>query len=199
MAEDIKGLIEKIQQDGIKAAEEKAAEIESRALRQANEIVEKARQEADKIIKDAQDRIAQMQEASRASLKQAGRNLLLDLRKEIDTALGRVISTRVHDALSPGELAKIIMALVKDYSGKDKADIVILAKKEDLERLEKGFLHELREAAKKGITLMPQEEISGGFIISYDGGKSHFDFTDKALAEYLSRYLKPKLAEILKH
>jgi vacuolar-type H+-ATPase subunit E/Vma4 len=45
--------------------------------------------------------------------------------------------------------------------------------------------------------LRPAEEISGGFTISFDDGKSCYDFTDKALAEYIGIYLKPKLNQIL--
>ena len=70
-------------------------------------------------------------------------------------------------------------------------------KKEDQEKIEKGLLAELKEEVKKGITLKPSEDIAGGFIISYDAGKSHFDFTDKALAEYFSLYLKPKIGQML--
>ena len=66
-----------------------------------------------------------------------------------------------------------------------------------LEKLEKGFLQELKEKVKSGITLKSTADISGGFTISFDSGKSHLDFTDHALAEYLSNYLKPKLKEIL--
>jgi vacuolar-type H+-ATPase subunit E/Vma4 len=46
--------------------------------------------------------------------------------------------------------------------------------------------------------VQPSEDISSGFIISYDQGKSYFDFSDKALAEYIAGYLKPQLSEILK-
>lgn len=199
MAQEIKELIEKIQQDGIKAAEEKAREIESKALKQANEIVQKAQEDAENALKDAQGRIAKMEEAANASLRQAGRNALLDLRKEIDAMLDKLVALRIHEALSPSELAKLVTTLVKDYSHKENAEITAFFKKEDLEKIENGFLRDLKEAAKKGITLKPASDITGGFIISYDAGKSHFDFTDKALAEYISQYLKPKLAGLLKN
>ncbi|PIW68507.1 MAG: V-type ATP synthase subunit E, partial [Candidatus Omnitrophica bacterium CG12_big_fil_rev_8_21_14_0_65_42_8] len=52
--------------------------------------------------------------------------------------------------------------------------------------------------AKKGIVVRASDEISVGFTISFDAGKSQYDFTDKALAEYIGVYLKPKLSEILK-
>ena len=51
MTEDIKGLIEKINQEGIKSAEEKARKIESEAIRQAEEIVARAKKDAQKTVR----------------------------------------------------------------------------------------------------------------------------------------------------
>jgi len=58
-------------------------------------------------------------------------------------------------------------------------------------------MDKLRQEAARGITLQPGEEIQGGFTISFDNGKSCYDFTDKALADYIITYLKPKLKKIL--
>ena len=196
MAEEIKNLIEKIQQEGFKVAEDKAKDIQEQAKHHAKEIIEKAKNEADKIILDAKDKIAKMEESSKATLKQVSRDLLLSIKKEVNTLLGKLIVSNVRQSLNPDELAKIITMLIKDHKGKE--DIIISLKKEDLEKLEKVFVGELKEEVKKGIVLRPSEDILGGFIISYDGGKSHFDFTDKALAEYIGSYIKPKIGEIIK-
>ena len=198
MTEDIKELIEKIQQDGVKIAEDKAKRIEIEAKQQAEEIVKKAKSQADKLIKEAQEKISKTEEAAKASLKQAARDMLLTLRKEICTLLDKIIKLNVSQALAPQELAKIIAILVEDFSSQDKTNVAISLSKEDAQSLEKSFLGGLKEEIKKSVILKPSEDISGGFVISYDGGKSHFDFSDKALAEYISQYLKPKLGELLK-
>lgn len=196
MAEELKDLIEKIQQEGVKAAQDQARQIEDEARKQADAIIEKAKAQAQNLIAEAEDKISRMEESTKASLDQVGRDIMLSLRKEINAMLDRLIVLQVREALSPEELAKIITLLIKDYHGKD--DITIMLKKEDLEKIEKSFLAKLKEETKKGVVLKPSEDILGGFIISYDSGKSHFDFTDKALAEYIGKYLKPKLAQILK-
>lgn len=198
MAEELKDLIEKIHEEGVRAAEDKAKEIEADAKRRAEAIIKKATQEAENLIKQARDTIARDQQGTRALLKQAGRDMLLALRKEIVATLEGLIKLRVRKALSPAEIAKILKALVADSIAKGKDEIVISLKSEDLEKLEKGFLAELKQQARNGITLKSRDDITAGFIISYDAGKSHFDFTDKALAEYISSQVKPALAEILK-
>ncbi len=198
MAEEIKDLIEKIQNEGVKVAEEKARSIEEAARQKAREILEKAGSQAAGLIAEAKEQNARLEASTQAALRQAGRDFILGLKKEINGLLDKLITLRLRQALNPEEMAKIIPALIKDYRGKTDGEAIISLKKEDLEEMAAGFLSELKEEIKKGITLKPSEDILGGFIISYDGGKSYFDFTDQALAEYISAYLAPKLSQILK-
>ena len=196
MAQDIKNLIEKIQQDGIRVAEEKAKEIENQARREVTQILEKAKTEAARLISEAKEEIGRAKEEQKTFLAQAGRDLLLALRKEISAMLERIILQEVKDTLTPEAMYKIIAEVIKGSSLEE--EIVISLNKVDLANLEKEFLRKLKEETRKGVVLKPSEEISGGFIISFDRGKSHFDFSDKALVEYIGTYLKPKLAELLK-
>lgn len=198
MAEDLKNLIEKINEEGIKAAENKAREIEDEARQRAKAIIERAERDGDKIIADAKREVVKMEKSGEAALKQAGRNLIISLKKEIASMLDRLILLRVRDELSPGAMAKIITSLIKNYKGQDEGDIIVSLNKKDLEKMGKSFLAKLKEGIKKGVTLKQSDDIQGGFIITYDSGKSHYDFTDEALTEYISLYLKPKLGELLK-
>lgn len=198
MAEEIRDLIEKINQEGIKAAEEKAYQIESAAKQKADQLLEKAKLEAERMLAEARKKISQDEQKEKTLLAQAGRDMLLALREEINAMLGRILLAEIRQAFSPEFLFDILKELIKSHSAKHSADIEVLLKKEDLEILEKRFLAKLKDELKKGIVLKPAEEISGGFTISFDNGKSCYDFTDQALAEYIGNYLKPKLAELLK-
>jgi V/A-type H+-transporting ATPase subunit E len=198
MAEEIRDLIEKINQEGIRAAEEKAQNIEAAAKQRADDILAQARLEAEEMIAVAKDRIHREDEKGKTLLVQAGRDLLLSLRKEINAMLGRIVVSDIQQTLTPEALFKLLSEVVRNFSAKEGSDITVLLNKDDLEILEKFFLLQLREETRKKIILMPAEEISGGFTISFDSGKSCFDFTDKALAEYIGTYLKPKLNQILK-
>jgi V/A-type H+-transporting ATPase subunit E len=197
MAEEIRDLIEKINLEGIKAAEEKAQNIEAAAKQRADEMLAQARLEAEEMIAAAKDRIRREDEKGKTLLAQAGRDLLLSLRKEINAMLGRIVVSDIRQALTPEALSKLLSEVVRNYSAGESSDITVFVKKEDLEILEKSFLHKLREETKKTIILRHAEEISGGFTISFDDGKSCYDFTDRALAEYIGTHLKPKLNQIL--
>jgi len=197
MAEEIRDLIEKINQEGIRAAEEKAQNIEAAAKQRADDLLARAKLEAEEMIAAAKDRVRREDETGKTLLAQAGRDLLLSLRKEINAMLGRIVVSDIRKVLTPQALSRLLSDVIKNYSAGGSIDIVVLLNRDDLETMEKNFLHKLMEETKKNIILRPAEEISGGFTISFDSGKSCYDFTDKALAEYIGTYLKPKLNQIL--
>ncbi len=194
MTQDIQNLIVKIQQEGVHAAETKAAAIEQAALEQAREIVRKAQAEARALIQAAQESLRQEEAAMQANLAQAGRDFLIALRQQINTLLTGIITRNIDQALGAQELARIIVEMAR---AADTGQISVTLSKQDAEALEKGFLHKLQDELKKEIVLRPSDDIRRGFTISFDSGKSCFDFTDKALAEYIGQVLKPKLDEIL--
>ena len=197
MPEEIRDLIDKINQDGIRAAEEKAREIEAAAKQRADEVLDRARLDAEKIVAVAHERIRREEESEKTLLAQAGRDLLLSLRIEIIAMLRRIMVSDIREALTPEALSRLLSDVIRHQSAGEKGDIVVFLKKEDLEALEKNFLQRLREETMKKIVLKPAEEISGDFVISFDSGRSCHDFSDKALADYIGRYLKPKLQGIL--
>ena len=124
MTEDIKGLIEKIQKEGIQAAEAKAKEIEGLALKKAESIIQEARLRAGQIIAAAKEETSRAEEGTKIALKQASRDMLLSLRKEINAMLERLITSHIQQTLKADELAKIILSFVKEHSGENKEDIV---------------------------------------------------------------------------
>ena len=198
MTEDIKSLIEKINQEGVQAAEAKASQIQEQAERRAEGILAKARKEAARLLAEAGEKLKLMEDKHRQLLAQAGRDFLLSLRKEISVAIEQLILKDVRQALAPEALHKILAEAIKNYGGQQKSEVVVSLKAEDAVMLQKHYLAKLTEETKKGIILKPSGEISGGFTISFDAGRSQFDFTDSALAEYIGTYLKPQLNEILK-
>lgn len=197
MADQIKELIEKIQAEGVQAAQAKAGEIENEARQRADWIVQKATAQAKNIVDDAQDTVNRMQASGQAALQQSGRDVLLTLKKEIDAMLQRVIASQTAATLTPEELSRIISGLIQAYGGKNDAEVIVYLKEQDRQALEGHFLNKLQEDVKKNIELRAQGDINAGLVISFDGGKSQFDFTDRALADYIGSFLKPAVAQLL--
>ncbi|MBU0547606.1 MAG: hypothetical protein KJ710_02025 [Candidatus Omnitrophica bacterium] len=198
MAQEIKDLIAKIQQEGIQVAQTQAAQIKTEADSRAQKIIADARMQAEKIIEQANLEAKKLDASTNASLKQAGRDLLISLRKEINSMLEKLVKLNIRQTLTVEELTRIIRDLIKNAPLSLGSQIVISLAQQDKEELEKGFLKRLTEETKKQIILKSADEVDSGFIISFDAGKSTFDFSAQALAEYISGSLKPELNKILK-
>ena len=198
MTEELKHLIEKIREEGIEVAEGKARVIEEEAGKRAEDIIQKAKKESQSIVAKAKEEAAKTEAATKALLEQAARDILISLRKEIGSTLDRVALAEIHGSLASQQMADIITALIKEYVKGGEGDIVVMLNKGDVEKVQKSVMGGLGAEIKKGVTIRPSEDITGGFTISFDGGKSHYDFSDKALAEYIGTYVHPKLRELLK-
>lgn len=198
MAQEINELIAKIQREGVKAAEEQAAQLREQALAEAKKISEAARLEAKKITDQAVFEAKKTRESTEASLRQAGRDLLINLKKEIQAMLERLVKADMRGNFSAEETEKIIAELIKNTPLAPGAEVVISLNPDDKKKLEKVFFARLAAETKKKINLKSADEIACGFMISFDSGSSSFDFSDKAMAEYICGCLKPELDKILK-
>ncbi|MDO8489643.1 MAG: hypothetical protein Q7S42_06020 [Candidatus Omnitrophota bacterium] len=198
MAKEIKDLIAKIQSEGVKVAEDKAREIEAKAHVQAQLIIAQAHAQAKKIISDAQEQADNTKRSMDAALNQAGRDFLITLRAQINMILERLVAENIRQSLNSEELSKIILALVKGATDKAGSQIIITLSTEDRKHLEKFFLKKLIEETKTQSVFKSSDEIGAGLRISFDAGKSYFDFSDTALAEYIILNIRPELGRILK-
>jgi len=199
MAQEIKDLIAKIQSEGVTIAQERAREIENKALEQAQKIIAQARLEAQKIIEDARKAQEEIKVSTESACIQAGRDFLITLRSKISSLLDQLVEKDLRLALTTEELTRIITTLVKSASADINAQIIITLNEKDRGLLEKAFLHKLNQEVKSGIVLKSSDEVSAGFRISFDAGKSHFDFSSAALAEYISANIRPELSRVLKN
>ncbi|VAX38022.1 hypothetical protein MNBD_UNCLBAC01-725 [hydrothermal vent metagenome] len=200
MSQQVQELIDKIKSEGVAAAEDKAKEIETQAESKAKDIVAGAQSQAEQIIAEAKQKAQTTQQSTEMALKQSSRDMLLSLRKKIEQSLQKIISAEVDDALTSENLSNILTNLSnKFFENKDSNEnIFVTLSDEDLSSLKDGFIAKLKEQLKQPITFQSSDDVSKGFAISFDSGKSAFDFTDASLAEYLGLYLNEHVASLLK-
>ncbi len=198
MAQEIKDLIAKIQAEGVKIAQDKAREIETKAQAKAEKMIAEANLEAKIIIDEAKAQTDKDSRSAKDSLNQAGRDFLIMLKGRINAMLDKLVIENIRQSLTSEELAKIILILIKGAENKNKEEVIVTLSQTDAKFLEKYFLSKLVLEAKSQIVLKSSDEISAGLRISFDAGKSHFDFSDKALAEYICANINPELNRILK-
>ncbi len=197
MAEEIKSLIEKIQKEGVDKARENAHRIEEEARVCSLELVARAKKEAELIIQKAKEESLRFKSSTEAALAQSARDFLIRL-KEANALLKKIIISDVEKYLDHEEMAKIINSLIKDHFKAQGDNIEVTFSARDLDKMKHCFFSRLSDQAKKGITLSSSQSLSSGFTISFDAGKSHFDFSGQALGEYLSAYFNKELAKVFK-
>ena len=199
MSQHVQELIDKIKTEGLQAADQKAKEVEDSAKAGVQRIIADAEVKAKHIVADAEAKAQATRESTEMALKQAARDTLLALRKEIEGVLQKVIAKETKGALSPEQLAGIISEIVKGSVKANLAEsnIEVTVSAADLKTLEDGFAAKIQKEIKQPVTFKSADGISTGFTISFDEGKSCFDFTEASLVEYLGTYLNTQVAALL--
>ncbi|MCD4780216.1 MAG: hypothetical protein K8S27_06695 [Candidatus Omnitrophica bacterium] len=198
MAQQIQQLIDRIKEEGVHAAEQKAVQLEKESQQQARQIIEDARNQAEKMIADAREDIEKLQQASHMALQQSARDMLLTLKKELQAVLQHIVARDVRDTLSVENMMRVIQSLVESESAQAQGEIELVLNESDVKALKDGFLARLQKEIKNNIVIKSADDIHKGFNISFDQGRSSFDFSDESLAEYLGAFLNNQLALIIK-
>ncbi len=193
----LKELIDKIKNEGVKEAEEAGKKIKDDAESQKSELISNAEKEAADIVEKAKQEAASAEERGNEALKQAGRNLLLQLNTTIQKVFEETVTKEVKEAYSEKILEDAIVSLINGWSEKGDTKLEVLLSEEDCSKIESGLKSKLGDKMKEGITIKPVADIEAGFRISEKEGKLYYDFTHKGIAECLMEYLNPKLGELM--
>ncbi len=199
MSQQVQELIDKIKNEGIEQAESKASEITAEAQKQAQQIIADAKAQAEQILNDAKTQIAKQEESSQKILQQASRDTLLSLRKSVESILNSIVQKEVGSSLDANKLSDVISNVVKESSkqaGKDSS-IEVLLNAKDLKAVGDTFISKLQKEIKEPLNIQSSDDVAKGFTISYDSGKSSFDFTDESLAEYFRGFLNNQISAIV--
>ena len=194
----VQELINKIKRDGIETASEEAAKIKLEAETEAKQIVEAARKEAAEIVAKGKKDAERAEKAGLAALEQASRNLVLVFKGEIEALLDQVIKTQLGASYNTDVLKAVLPDLLKAWGTKSTDSLAVLLPEASLKKLQGYFKEKLASELKRGLELRSDRNLAVGFRIANKDGSAYYDFSADSVAEMLSAYLNPHLAEILK-
>jgi V/A-type H+-transporting ATPase subunit E len=198
----VQELITKIKKDGIESASEEAAKIKHEAQTEARSIIESAQKEAVEIIAKGKQDAERSEKAGVAALEQASRNLILAFKGEIQALLDSIVISQMGKSLNDDVLKAIIPELIHSWSAKRSSggadSLAVLLSSASLDKLRVFFKTKLTAELKKGLELKADPHLTAGFRIANKDGSAFYDFSAESVAEQISAYLNPKLAEILK-
>lgn len=192
-------LIEQIKKDGVEAAETQAEEILVSAKTEAEKIISDAQAQADIIMLNAKAENERLVKSSEDAIRQAGRNLLISFRESVARELRAIVGDSVGSMYSSDSFAKLIINAVECWTGNSESgDISVILNSNDLEKLEKALLAELKTRMLDGVTLKANDNFDGGFRIAVNNGEAYYDYSSGAVTDMLSNYLSPRVTALLK-
>jgi V/A-type H+-transporting ATPase subunit E len=190
-------LIEKIKKDGIEAADGEAARLKAQAQAQAKGIVESARKEAAAMVEKARADADRFEKAGIASVGQASRNLVLAFKTEIQTLLDKIVARELAASYGGDVLKAVLPAIITGWANGGADSLSVILPEAQLKQLEAFFQEKLASELKNGLELKSDRNLGAGFRIASKDGSAYYDFSAESVAELLSAYLNPRLAEIL--
>lgn len=198
MSQQLQGLLDKINQDGIAKAQEQSREIISEANRKANEIIEQAKKEAAQIVKNANTEADNLTKRAESAISQASRDIILKLKAEIENRLNNVLNIQTEQLMTAEFMAGIIKDLVAAFIKDSNDELTVLTAVKDVDALTAALQASLRDSFKGNAEVFADREISGGFKVNISGGDLYYDFSNEAIVELLASYVTPRVAGLLK-
>jgi len=187
----LQGLIEKIQNDGVKNAEEKSAAIVAEGQLKAAKIIENAEKKASSIISDAQHNASRKEVSGIEALKQAKRDVLISLDQEVRNHLDEALKREMDEAMKGKGLIEAVTTILSRWEASDAFELQV--SEDEKKSIESAASKSFSEKIKNGLTVVPVKGIDAGFRLSMKDGSAYYDFTSEGLSEMLFAFLNTDL------
>ena len=197
MAEELQSLLDKINEEGVRKAEAQRSEIIAAAEAEAKAIRAKAAEDAEAVVKAAKEEAAGLQARAESAIRQAARDILLELQSELQRRITRAVSSAAEQALTPELMAGLIRDLAAKFAASPDAQLTVLSAAKDVPALEAALRSALADSFRSRPKLFASPEIKGGMEVSFKNGEVYFDFTSDAITELVAEYIGPRLAKLL--
>ncbi len=198
MAEELQPLLDQIRKEGVDKAQTEAAQILSQAKEQAAKAVREAEQKAKELIAKAERDADVFTQRSIATLEQSARDVLITVGQGIENILSEIVTQSVDEVLGIEVLEKMMVSMAASCAQQHgETRIELLLSEADQAEIVKFFASKYSDKMIHGIELHVDNEILKGFKVSFADDHVYLDFTEEAIAEALTAFLRPKLAEIV--
>ncbi|MBE6403826.1 MAG: hypothetical protein E7039_08920 [Lentisphaerae bacterium] len=201
MAEELQSLLEKIHRNGIEKAAAEREEMLSAARKEAEAIVASAKEEAAKLRSVAENDAEALKKRAESAIRQAARDILLDLKSELKKRVEAITRNRLDEALSAdfmaGLVADIAKAVLNDPAKGSSGTLEVMVSPVKCEELVQKLSAAVGADMVSRISVFPNSAAGRGLKISVDGDQVFFDFSDAALTEMVCEYAGSKVSAVI--
>ena len=199
MADDLQALLNKINEEGLKKAEQTKADIIAKAQAEAKGIIKKAQEEADDCRAKAQADSQILVQKGEEALRQAARDMMLSLRQQLQSRVKAAVLQLMDATLDAQQMPNVIVQIVESYLQKDgnEDNLELLVNPQQLEALSSAVKAKLADNLKARCEFSPSPYVANGFKLAFKDNDVLYDFTDQALADAVASYVGPRIAAAL--
>jgi len=197
MAEELQSLIDRIQREAVDTGEQQAAKIVAQAREKAAALVKEAEARAASIVEKANTEALQLTQRGQQALSQSARDLLITVGAGVEKIFTSLISDAVDKAMDAQSLQSLLANVVDSYikGGGRAQSIEVALAPADRDALEAFFKQRFAEALAAGLSVTIDPRTAKGFKIRLRDKKIEHDFSREAIADAVSAFLRPALAE----
>jgi len=199
MAEELQHLIERIQREAVDSGEKQASELVTKARQQAAALVADAEKQAQARLEKAEKDAEQFTERSLQTLRQASRDLLISVGQGVENIVSNLAAEAAEGSMTFETVQEMLVKLAESYVGRNDRErrIELMVSPKDQARLINFFKDKYHDKLQQGLVIQGDERIFKGFKVALDDGRVTHNFTPEAIAEALSNFLRPHLADIV--
>ena len=199
MTEELQQLLDRIRSEGVDKAQNEANVILENARKEATELVAQAKTESEAFRSEAQRDADAFAKRAEESLRQAARDVLIQVEQDLVKRFERVLLDDVEKTVADETTltAWIADAVAAYLKGGAKEIEVVLGG--GIAAQAAGLVERLRgdAATAKGVVITPSPAFPNGFTLRLEGGRIEHSFTAEAITAALSRLLRPQLAKLI--
>ena len=149
----LKELIDAIHRDGVDKTRRESDVLLQQAREKAAGIVAAAREQADALLANARKEQERLEHSGRESLKQASRDLLLGVRKQLEVLFAALLKEKTSAALHDKEITVAIAAMIANWAPERQERIELLLPPDRYEALAKALRQALAAKIAAGIEI----------------------------------------------
>ncbi len=205
----VQNLVDRIRDQGVLAANEKADKIIRDAEIKSAKMLADAKREVEKLREDARIEIEANHAAALEALKLSARDTVLQLKSKVSEAFEGFVQKLVTSATRDEQFVKTLVLVLagqvqKELIGDKEIQILIsesILTGQPNEKLgehgKQAILALSSEMLREGVELISSSEIEGGANVRLVKDKLEIDLSDKAISKLLYQRMLPRFQSIL--
>lgn len=197
MAEELQGILDRINADGIAKADAERNAIIEKAEKDAAKIVADAKAQAEEIKKSAESEAAAFEKRAENALRQAARDIKISLKSELESRINKAVENASAEALSPEFMAQLIKMAAEKFVASPDEEVSVSCAVKDTSALDAALKAALADSLKKEPQILGNSSIRNGLEVSFQDGAFCIDFTGDAVNDLFSAYAGKLIEKIV--